>query len=150
MKRFLRISALAMALLACAVAGYAERGGHGGEGGHYGGHDGGGHYGGYYGGRYGGHYWGHSGVDIWVDPGWGPGWWGPTYPYYPDVYYQDYMNHEAPPVVIQQQPEEYIQAPQQAEPSYWYYCQNPEGYYPYVKRCPKGWMRVIPTPPPGE
>ncbi len=64
---------------------------------------------------------------------------GPWYPYY---YYA------APPVVIQQQPPVYVQAERQTS-NYWYYCQNPQGYYPYVKECPGGWMKVVPeaTPP---
>ena len=39
--------------------------------------------------------------------------------------------------------------PEQQQPSYWYYCQNPQGYYPYVKSCPGGWITVVPnvTPP---
>jgi len=91
-------------------------------------------------------------------PGWWPviglglgvGMWELSRPYYYPYghYYYD------PPVIIQQQPSEvYIQqAPEAApqpvqEPVYWYYCPDPQGYYPYVKQCPKGWMRVIPTPP---
>lgn len=31
--------------------------------------------------------------------------------------------------------------------SYWYYCQNPMGYYPYVRECPNGWMKVVPKVP---
>jgi len=34
-----------------------------------------------------------------------------------------------------------------AQPLYWAYCQNPEGYYPYVQDCPGGWQAVVPTPP---
>ncbi len=82
---------------------------------------------------------------IWIGPGWGPGWWGPPYPYYP--YYAQ------PPVIIQQpapEPEIYMQQPQAEEPSYWYYCPNPKGYYPYVKQCPNGWMKVVPSPPPPQ
>jgi hypothetical protein len=30
---------------------------------------------------------------------------------------------------------------------YWYYCDNPPGYYPYVPQCPSGWRPVAPTPP---
>ncbi|MDD2851213.1 MAG: hypothetical protein PHY09_04840 [Desulfuromonadaceae bacterium] len=30
---------------------------------------------------------------------------------------------------------------------YWYYCQNPMGYYPYVKECSTGWMKVVPKVP---
>lgn len=77
---------------------------------------------------------------IWIGPVWGPGWWGPGYPYY-----------GAPPVIIQQQPELYFQpAPQPREQGYWYYCQDPQGYYPYVKNCPMGWMKVVPSPPPSH
>jgi hypothetical protein len=28
--------------------------------------------------------------------------------------------------------------------NYWYYCENPAGYYPYVQSCSKGWMQVVP------
>ena len=55
-----------------------------------------------------------------------------------------------PPVVVQQAPVVYMQlAPQAvpAQPAYWYYCQDPPGYYPYVNQCPRGWMKVVPAPP---
>lgn len=84
------------------------------------------------------------GIGLWV----GPGWWGPSYyspyyyPYYPYYYPPD------PPIVIQQQPDVYVQpAPQYDQPVYWYYCKDPQGYYPYVKQCPSGWMKVVPPPP---
>jgi len=81
---------------------------------------------------------GHVGIGIMLGPWWGLGY--PSYPYYP--YYAP------PPVIIQPQPDVYVQPAPQAEASdYWYYCQNPEGYYPYVKRCPNGWLRVVPSPP---
>ncbi|MBS0425531.1 MAG: hypothetical protein JSR71_14230 [Proteobacteria bacterium] len=35
-------------------------------------------------------------------------------------------------------------APQQK--NYWYYCRNPEGYYPYVKQCAGQWIKVPPQP----
>ena len=94
--------------------------------------------------------------------GWGPGWgWGPvvglglgvglmelSHPYYYPSYYYP------PPAVIDQVPTTIYmqQAPQTApsppaEPTYWYYCQDSQSYYPYVKQCPKGWMKVVPTPP---
>ena len=40
--------------------------------------------------------------------------------------------------------------PEQQQPQYWYYCTDPQGYYPYIKSCPGGWVTVIPkvTPPP--
>ena len=90
-------------------------------------------------------------------PGWGyPGrWWypprGPRFywggsivvgPWYPPGYYAP------PPVIVQQQPPVYAQ-PEQQEDNYWYYCRDPEGYYPYVRNCKDGWMKVVPdaTPP---
>ena len=85
------------------------------------------------------------GVSLWLGPGWGPGWWGPYY--YPS-YYPYYPTE--PPMVIQQQPEAYVQPAPEAEEqqSYWYYCKDPQGYYPYVRQCPSGWMKVVPSPPP--
>ena len=83
-------------------------------------------------------------VGVWIDPGWGPGWWG--YPYYP---YSPY--YAAPPVVIKQQPDTYIQqTPRIEAPNYWYFCGKPEGYYPYVKKCPKGWLKVVPPSTPED
>lgn len=29
---------------------------------------------------------------------------------------------------------------------WWYFCQNPNGYYPYVRECQTGWEKVSPTP----
>lgn len=87
---------------------------------------------------------------AWVGPGWGWGWGGPWwgYPAYP-YYYPNY--YSTPPVVMEQQPQTYVEpAPQREEQYYWYYCGNPKGYYPYVKRCPDGWQRVLPSPPPGS
>ena len=48
----------------------------------------------------------------------------------------------SPPVVAESAPPVYQQAPAQ----YWYYCQSPPGYYPYVGQCPGGWMQVAPQP----
>lgn len=81
---------------------------------------------------------------VWIGPVWGPGWWGPAYSY-------PYPYYSAPPVVIQQQPQEYVyqSRPQTGEQQYWYYCAESKAYYPYVKRCPSGWMKVIPTPQAG-
>ncbi len=84
---------------------------------------------------------GHMRGGIWIGPVWDPWWWGPpVYPYY----------YATPPVVIQQQPPLYEQqAPQvEEQPYYWYYCQASKSYYPYVKQCPGGWMKVVPPPGP--
>jgi len=88
-------------------------------------------------GDHGWHGGGHFGGGIWI----GPGWWGPPYyPYYP--YYP------APPVVIERETTVYRdREPQQTEQPYWYYCTQPQGYYPYVRRCPSGWLKVVPSAP---
>ena len=76
------------------------------------------------------------GIGIGIGPFWGP-YWGPYWaPYaYPDVY---------PPVVAVPSTRVYVQP---SAPAYWYYCDNPRGYYPYVQQCPGGWRAVAPTPP---
>lgn len=98
----------------------------------------GGHYGGGYGGGYG--YGGRSTYSFYLN--------APIYPYYPNryPYYPPTVITipVTPPVYIQQPP-----PPQQQFPAgYWYYCNNPEGYYPYIKECPLGWQQVNPIPPP--
>ena len=30
---------------------------------------------------------------------------------------------------------------------WWYFCKDPNGYYPYVRECKTGWEKVSPTPP---
>jgi len=81
--------------------------------------------------------------------GYGFGGYGYGYPYFyprPFAYPQTVIVPIYHPVYIQQ-PQ--AQQAQQAQPkaSYWYYCQNPDGYYPYVKNCPDGWLQVAPQPP---
>ncbi len=63
----------------------------------------------------------------------------PYYAYPPTV-----VMPSAPSVYIQQQE---TVPPVQPQIQYWYYCQNPDGYYPYVKQCPGGWLQVVPQPP---
>ena len=83
----------------------------------------------------------HFRGSVYIGPAWGPAWWGPafSYPYY-----------APPPVVIRQEPQEYIQPAPQPEQHYWYYCPDPQGYYPYVGKCPTGWIKVEPKPAPPE
>ena len=40
-------------------------------------------------------------------------------------------------------------APPVAAPaaSYWYYCTQPAGYFPYVKDCSQPWLKVVPQVP---
>lgn len=73
---------------------------------------------------------------------WGPGWW--PYGGYPPSFY-----YSAPLVITQPAPPPtvYISPEQQQQPYYWYYCKSARGYYPYVKQCPDGWLKVVPHPP---
>lgn len=138
MKRAICLVFVVLALLfATELPGHAQS--HGGHGGHSG---------------HGGHGHGHSSFSgsIWIGPGWGwgpwwggwgPWWWGaPAYPYYPYSYGE--------PPVMQQQPQTYVEpTPRPEEEYYWYFCPDARNYYPYVKECPSGWLRVVPhqTPP---
>ena len=80
----------------------------------------------------------------------------PIYPSYPidvgpvapPVYYQQNM---VPPVYYDQN----TAPPPALEPAQivpqsndWYYCREPKGYYPYVRKCKGDWQRV-PSQPPG-
>ncbi len=81
--------------------------------------------------------------------GYGFGGYGLGYPfYYPPAYAYPptVVVPTTPPVYIQQQQAQPVQ-PAQPQTNYWYYCQNPDGYYPYVKNCPGGWLQVAPQPP---
>ncbi|HEY3299425.1 MAG TPA: hypothetical protein VGJ90_01510 [Methylophilaceae bacterium] len=81
-------------------------------------------------------------------------------PYYTSPYYYPYAYPPTvvvpapaqPPVYIQQdsqpqiQPQVQQQSPAPQANNYWYHCDNPDGYYPYVKECLAGWKQVSPTP----
>ena len=95
----------------------------------------------------GGHHHHFGGPRVFIDGYWGypyyyPYWYYPYhYPYGYSYPYPYYPNADAEPPVSSGQEQEY----------YWYYCKDPQGYYPYVDHCPGGWMKVAPTPPqPGE
>jgi hypothetical protein len=170
MKTIIFVALAAIAVLLASPFQVDARGGHsgGGSGWHSGGgsgwHSGGGS-GWHSGGHSGWHSYGHGSrayfrggvvVSPWWGPGWGaawgpwwgpgwgaawgPWWWGPGWgvPF-----------SSAPPVVIRQSPNVYIERnSEQSEPYYWYFCRNPQGYYPYVKQCPNGWLKVLPSPSP--
>ena len=143
-------------------AGWGGQGGGPGWGGHGGGPGWGGHWGGPgWGGHWGGPGWGGR----WGGPGWGPGWgywggpgiylgapfWGGPYwggPFWGAPYWGGpYGYFAGPPTVVEESPPVFTQpAPQPGGAYYWYYCENPEGYYPYVRECPNGWMKVNPSP----
>lgn len=65
--------------------------------------------------------------------------------FYPQPYASPYSYYPpasplAPPVYMQQQPSSPVQ-------QYWYFCNESQGYYPYVQECPSGWQQVTPQPP---
>jgi hypothetical protein len=93
-------------------------------------------------------------IGPYVGPYFGPGW---PYRYPPYYYGYGAYPYYYPPVVVERvAPPVYIEQ-QQAEPpatgtvpppiNYWYYCPPTQAYYPYVKECPTGWRKVLPTPP---
>lgn len=73
----------------------------------------------------------------------GPWIYPPYYPYpvyAPRVYVPPLVVTPAPPpVYIEQQ-----QAVPTLEPGYWYYCNEAQAYYPYVRQCPGSWQKVVP------
>jgi hypothetical protein len=97
------------------------------------------------GGHFGGHF--HPGFGFYLG---GPVFPRPFYPGYP--YYSPYSYYPPEIVTIPVQPPVYIER-ERSQPQnsplpegYWYYCNDPAGYYPYVKDCPTGWRQVEPTP----
>ncbi len=97
------------------------------------------------GGRHGGHgHWGgghwHSGISLNIGA---PFYW-PYYAYAPVYYPQPVYVAPAPQVVYVEQAQAPIAPPPVQQ--YWYYCANPQGYYPNVQQCPAGWQKVLPQP----
>ncbi len=156
---------LAVGLAVSGLAGAAQAaGGHGGGGGHFGG-GGGGHFGGHGGGfgghgggfgGHGGHFGGHGGhgyggygygYGIGLGLGLGALYYGSPYwdSYYgpPPYYYDDYPDDSASTPDIAPG----NVAPAQV-PGYWYHCDAPAGFYPYVATCTHPWQAVPATPPP--
>lgn len=100
---------------------------------------------------------------AWADRGHGRVMFGinlgiPLGPWYYPPYYYPYPPVVAVPVypnvmAVQPSPQVYIE--KGVEPSagpapssnYWYYCPNPQGYYPYVQECQTGWLTVLPQSP---
>lgn len=90
--------------------------------------------------------------------GFGP-WWGYPYPYAPYPYAYPYPYYAPPPAAYAPgyapgEPDPgyatnagpgYAAGPTAAASGTWYYCDNPQGYYPYVQRC--GNWRAVPAQP---
>jgi hypothetical protein len=90
---------------------------------------------------------GYARVRVFIGPGvvvpFGPFWapyWAPYgYPYgYPYAYPSVVT---APPPQVYGPPSPPVAA-QPPPPSYWYHCDSPAGYYPYVQQCSGGWKQV--------
>lgn len=82
------------------------------------------------------HQW-HDGRFAW--------WWvlGNSWYFYPAPIYP-YPTYVPPAVIVQQPPP----VPAGLPPAhYWYFCDNPQGYYPYVASCGVPWRAVPATPP---
>ncbi len=103
----------------------------------------------------------HVGIAI-SGPLWMP-WYYPSYPTYPSAYYYSapypypyfygYAYPYSSAISIASAAPTYVERqgaadPQSSSPAnYWYYCHNPEGYYPDVKQCRSAWQKVPPIPP---
>jgi hypothetical protein len=94
---------------------------------------------------HGGYHHGHASVGVFIA--------APLFlPRYFDAPFYDYYYYNPPLVSAPSAPTTYIQQ-RTAGPSddegqgYWYYCGDPQGYYPYLQQCPGGWQQVSPTPP---
>jgi hypothetical protein len=138
-------------------AGGGGGGGGGGPGGGGGGPGGGGNGGG--GGDHGGGHGGHNHGGGWYGYpyyGWGYGFYDPFWPYpyyYPYGGYGYQYSYYPPPVAEEPPlpPEDYLDAPDQGgnlQEQVWYYCEDPAGYYPYVRSCNSQWQ-TVPAAPPG-
>jgi hypothetical protein len=72
-------------------------------------------------------------------------------PYYAYSYPPAIAMQSSPPVYIErgdQQDEKQDQLQLQQPPAHYYYCTDPQGYYPYVRVCPRGWEQVPAQPSP--
>jgi len=74
-------------------------------------------------------------VGVYVGPSWG--FYSPFYFPPPIVV----LPPDPPPVYVEQE-----EPPASQGQSHWYYCAAAKGYYPYVKECPAGWLKVLPQP----
>ena len=117
---------------------------------------------GHWGGNGGGHW--HGNIGLYIGPGFGPYYSRPYYPsYYGDPFYYGYpspyysypptviVRPQQPPMYIEQGQEPQLESPQSSyapqQDNFWYHCDRPEGYYPYIKDCPQGSQKVVPEPP---
>lgn len=151
----LLLTYLTMALFAMILNDAAwARGGHGGGGHSIGGGDGHGHVGGGHRHFRGGHHHRHNHFNLGFGiGGYNSGFYGSNYGFgygYRDPFFYGGPYNYGPTFVVPMTPPVYIQReevqPVQPQTHYWHYCQDADGYYPYVKQCPGGWLLVAPQP----
>jgi hypothetical protein len=80
------------------------------------------------------------GGNFWFGP---PPFWGPRYYCGGPVWC-------APPPPVWAAPIAGYMERNREESEFWYYCEDPRGYYPYIRSCPGGWMRVVPQTVPSD
>lgn len=107
--------------------------------------------------HYGGHYkpyW-HDWDDDWSfslfwNPFYYSPWYYPSPYYYPGPYYYPPYYYPSGVGPYPTEPPEYVQREEYYGPAEssasWYYCTDPQGYYPYVEQCNVGWIPVAPRP----
>jgi hypothetical protein len=81
---------------------------------------------------------------YWGAPAYYP--WGYLAPGYPALSLDEELSY------VQQPQAEVVAPPARRAASYWYYCTEPAGYYPYVQQCARPWIAVQPNavPPAGS
>jgi hypothetical protein len=149
LKRWFMVAGLATIAAAAALPAQAQHHSGGGWGGDH--HGGGSPHGGHSGGEW--HHGYHNGHNGWWW-GWGAGaiWYPePFWPYYPYPYAYPYPypypSPYAAPGAAMGAPGGEGQQPMAPPPQYWYRCDSPRGFYPYVTSCPGGWQEVPAMPP---
>jgi len=90
---------------------------------------------------------GFGGYGGFYDPFFDPFW---PYPYYyPYGYGFGYSYGYRPRVAYAPPPQDYLVPPEAPPPEQiWYYCEDPSGYYPYVRSCNREWQ-AVPAQPEG-
>lgn len=99
----------------------------------------------------GGYYPGYYGAGIYSPGVWSPGFYNYRSYNYWDPFFMRPPIYAPPIMTVPVRPPVYIQREElkvsQPQAGYWYYCQNPAGYYPTVKNCSRDWILVPPRPP---
>jgi hypothetical protein len=94
---------------------------------------------------------GYGGSAFFYGPGFG--FYDPWYdPFWPYAYPYSYYAYAPRRTIIREVPvpaEDLLPPNMPAPAQNWYYCDDPQGYYPYVMSCSHEWQPVPATPPPG-